>query len=295
MDTVLLRYRGRDVTAGDAASIRKFIADNPKLSRHALSRRLCELWNWRQANGHLRDMVCRSLMLALYRAGHIELPPVRWVHFNPLAKRRAPQSMLVDRSPVVGNLSSLGQLRFDQVRRSPDERLFNALMHEHHYLGYTQPVGEHIKILVHSITLNRPMACFAFSSAPRHIGARDRYIGWTPEQRKANIHLMAYNTRFLILPWVKVPHLASHLLGRMVRTLSAQWQAIYDHPVHFVETFVDRTRFAGTCYKAANWIYLGKTTGRGKADNSHKPNRTIKDVLGYALVRNFRKKLGVST
>jgi hypothetical protein len=137
----------------------------------------------------------------------------------------------------------------------------------------------------------RPVACVAWSSAPRHIGARDRYIGWTAEARRSNIRLIAYNTRFLILPWVRVEHLASHILGRMAARVSEDWQRIYGHPVYFLETFVDPARFRGTCYRAANWIFLGKTTGRGKQSNSYVPNRSIKEVLGYPLTKRFRELL----
>jgi hypothetical protein len=135
---------------------------------------------------------------------------------------------------------------------------------------------------------DRPIACFSWSSAPRHIGARDRYIGWTKQNRDKNLALMAYNSRFLILPWVQVDHLASHLLGIMARNISKDWKAIYNHPIFFLETLVDTQRFAGTCYKAANWQYLGDTTGRGKNDHTKKPNRSIKAVMGYPLSKNFR-------
>ena len=157
------------------------------------------------------------------------------------------------------------------------------------YLGYTHPVGEQLKYLVYVAA--RPVACFAWSSAPRHLGPRDRHIGWTGAARRRNIHLVAYNPRFLILPWVEVPHLASHLLGRMARMLPGEWERVYGHPVYFAETFVDRPRFAGTCYRAANWVFLGRTTGRGKASQSKRPNRSLKDVLGYALVSDFRQRL----
>jgi hypothetical protein len=176
-----------------------------------------------------------------------------------------------------------------QVRRTPEEALFNSLLQQHHYLGYVQPVGEHLKYLVHAC--GRPIACAAWSSAPRHLGSRDRYIGWSAQARLANIRLLAYNTRFLVLPWVRVPHLASHLLGRMTRALSAEWQRVYGHPIYFVETFVDPQRFAGTCYRAANWIHLGVTTGRGKNDMTKRANRPIKHVLGYALAKDFRQRL----
>jgi uncharacterized protein DUF4338 len=138
---------------------------------------------------------------------------------------------------------------------------------------------------------SRPLACLAWSSAPRHLGARDRYIGWNAEARLRNLRFIAYNTRFLILPWVTVEHLASHILGRMASRISADWQRIYGHPIYFLETFVDPERFRGTCYRAANWVLLGKTTGRGKQSNSYVPNRSIKEVLGYPLAKQFRELL----
>jgi len=137
----------------------------------------------------------------------------------------------------------------------------------------------------------RPVACLAWSSAPRHLGSRDRYIGWSAEERGRNLRFLAYNTRFLILPWVKVEHLASHILGRTASRISADWQRIYGHPIYFLETFVDPERFHGTCYRASNWVVLGKTTGRGKQCNSYVPNRSIKEVLGYPLTKQFRELL----
>ena len=175
------------------------------------------------------------------------------------------------------------------MRRTPEEALFNSLLEHHHYLGYTQPVGEHLKYLVYA--QGRPVACLAWCSAPRHRGSRDRFIGWDKQARLKNIRLLAYNTRFLILPWVTVPHLASHILGRMARTLSVDWQRIYAHPIYFVETFIDPQRFRGTCYRAADWTILGETTGRGKDAPTRQVNRSIKEVLGYALVKDFRQRL----
>lgn len=279
-------YRGRLITDADVAFIQQLIAAHPTLSRRALSHQLCAAWNWRQPNGQPRDMVCRGLMLALHRAGRIELPPLRRQPPNPLAQRAVPREIELDRSQLQGELRSLGQLRFEQVRRTVQEPLFNSLLQQHHYLGYTQPVGEHLKYLVWA--QDRPLACLAWSSAPRHLGCRDRFIGWSAETRRRNIRLLAYNLRFLILPWVQVPHLASHLLGQMARTLSADWQSVYGHPIYYLETFVDPQRFRGTCYRAANWIVVGRTTGRGKADQTHRPNRSLKEVLGYPLHRRFR-------
>jgi hypothetical protein len=281
-----LTYRGRSVTDDDMAFIAQLIAAHPKSSRRALSIKLCEAWNWVQPNGAPRDMVCRGLLLALHRAGHIELPPSRYaVRYDP-SKRHTPAPAAIDPSPLCDTLKAVRPLEFRQVRRTPDESLFNSLIEQYHYLGYTQPVGEHLKYMVYSG--DRPIACLAWSSAPRHLGCRDRFVGWSIEARRKNIRFIAYNLRYLILPWVEVPHLASHLLGHMARILSQDWERIYGHPVYFLETFVDPQRFRGTCYRAANWIVLGRTTGRGKDDQTGKPNRPIKEVLGYPLRQDFR-------
>lgn len=281
-----LRYRGRNVSEEDILYIRELITAHPGASRRTLSTKLCEAWQWRQANGALRDMVCRGLLLLLDRAGQIALPPVHYVRHNPLAKRARPLPMLINTAPIEGQLRDLQPLEFQPVRRSADEPLFNSLMEQHHYLGYEQPVGEHLKYLVWANS--RPIACLAWSSAPRHLASRDHYIGWSAEARRRNIHFLAYNTRFLILPWVRVQHLASHILGRMAARISADWQRMYGHPIYFLETFVDPERFRGTCYRAANWMLLGRTTGRGKQSNSYVPNRSIKEVLGYPLTPKFR-------
>jgi len=285
----VLKYRGRVIEPGDILSICAFIAAHPDVSRRQLSAKLCEAWNWRQANGALRDMVCRGLLLLLERAGHIELPAVRVRPNNPLSRRARPAPALIDRTPIAVPLRELRSVELAQVRRTADEGLFNSLMEEHHYLGYEQPVGEHLKYL--AIAQGRPVACLAWSSAPRHLGSRDRYIGWNVAARKRNIHLLAYNTRFLILPWVRVPHLASHILGRMAAVLSQDWEQLYGHPVYFAETFIDPGRFRGTCYRAANWQLLGVTTGRGKNDHTYQPNRPIKEVLGLPLTPRFRELL----
>jgi len=284
-----LSYRHRALTDSDVAFIRALIAEHPGVSRRELSKRLCEAWNWVQANGALRDMVCRGLMLRLHREGLIELPPVRRVPPNPLAQRSQPARVHVDTQPLQARLAEIQPLQLRQVRRTPEEALFNSLLQQFHYLGYTQPVGEHLKYLVYAC--GRPVACLAWSSAPRHLGSRDRFIGWSAQARLKNIRLLAYNTRFLILPWVVVPQLASHLLGRIARQLPGDWERLYGHPIYFLETFIDPQRFRGTCYRAANWIYLGDTTGRGKDAPTRRPNRPVKQVLGYPLSKDFRQRL----
>lgn len=285
----ILKYRGRVVTDADVAFINQLIADHPTLSRWALSKKLCEAWNWVQPNGQPRDMVCRGLMLALHRAGHIQLPEPKSAPTNPLAKRRRPALVDLDRTPLCTSLHKLGRLRFEQVRRTPQEPLFNSLIEHHHYLGYTQPVGEHLKYLVYSG--ERVVAALTYSSAAHGLTCRDQFIGWSRETRCQNRHLLAYNSRFLVPPWIRVPHLASHVLGQMARRLSADWQQLYHHGIYFLETFVDPSRHQGSCYRAANWIVLGQTFGRGHRCPTSQPNRPVKLVLGYPLNKQFRKRL----
>lgn len=283
------KYRGKGLTSEDIGFINRLIRENPDDSRWALSKKLCVAWNWVQPNGALRDMVCRSLMLQLHRAGHIQLPPQKRRVHNPLISRKRPLKLKIDQTPIDAPLSEIKPIQFCQVRRTSSEKLFNSLIEHHHYLGYCHPVGEQLKFIVYFD--QRPIACLAWSSAARHIGCRDRFIGWSAASRKKHIHLMAYNSRFLILPWVRVQSLASHILGRMAKLLSAHWQNVYHHGIYYLETFVDKDRFVGTCYKAANWVYLGDTTGRGKNDHTNKVNRSIKAVWGYPLCKDFRKYL----
>jgi hypothetical protein len=286
----VFRYRSRSLNAEDLAGLRSLIAQNPTASRRKLSSLVCEAWGWRQSNGALCDMVCRSLMLALQRAGHIELPEKRLSPHNSLAKRGKPATdFALDQSPVDGGLKALRPLTIRQVRRTAEDGLYNGLIERFHYLGYTRPVGEHLKQIV--FTDERPVACLGWSSIPWHIGPRDKFIGWSAAVRRQNLHLAAYNTRFLILPWVKVKHLASHILALAMRTISDDWRRAYNHPVYYLESFVDTERFAGTCYKAANWKCLGQTTGRGIKDKKHLVSLSRKDVLGYPLSKDFREKL----
>lgn len=289
---IVLRYRGRHIDEDQLGFLRCLIAEHPSVTRRRLSAMVCKAWDWRQANGQLSDMICRGLMLTLERGGFLRLPPKKFSPLNPLgAERKRPPFVEVDRSLISCSLNELGPLEFLQVRRTHWEALWGGLIAEHHYLGYCHPVGEQLKYLV--FAEERPVAAFGFSSAPRHLGPRDRYIGWNPPTRKANIHLIAYNTRFLVLPWVRVPHLASHLLGRVAKRIAADWHALYHHPVYFLESFVDTEHFVGTSYRAAGWVYLGLTTGRGKNDQTKKQNRSLKAVWGHPLRRDFRRQLGV--
>ena len=290
MSCTLLRYRGREIRAEDAAFIQRCITENPHWSRRRLSAELCRAWHWVQPNGTLRDMVCRSLLLQLHRTGLIELPAKRFSPPNNVGARPAPAPTLpLWERPRAGRLGELGPLEIRQVRRTTEEALFGQLMEAHHYLRYTQPVGEHLKYLVFAGA--DPLAALAWSSAPRHLAARDRFIGWPVEVRRRHLHLIAYNTRFLILPWVQVRSLASHLLGRVARRISEDWQALYAHPIHLLETFIDPARFRGSCYRAANWIGLGLTSGRGHNAPTGQRDQPRKELWVYPLSADFRRQL----
>jgi len=283
------RYRGREILSSEIAFLRELISEHPELSRYALSKKVCEAWQWKQANGELRDMVCRGLLLMLDRAGAIQLPVARCGSRNRPEGRERPEPLVPDNRPVRGSIRDLGPLEFQQVRRTPQEPLFNSLLEQYHYLRYQQPVGEHLKYLVSA--RGQAIACLAWCSAARHLVRRDRFIGWSAEARKRNLHLLAYNTRFLILPWVQVPHLASHILGRMARIVPCDWQRLYAHPVYWLETFIDPARFKGTCYRAANWLHLGSTTGRGHNARTKKCKRPVKELFGLPLTPRFRELL----
>lgn len=291
---VVFRYRGREISEVQVEFIRCMIAQHPSISRRKLSAIICEAWNWRQTNGQLSDMICRGLLLALERLGFLVLPAKKFFPHNPLgATRSRPPIVEVDRTPLRCSLKELKPLEFLQVRRTRWEPLWASVIEHHHYLGYCHPVGEQLKYLV--FAQGRLIAALGFSSAARHLGLRDRYIGWSPQGRTAHIHLIAYNTRFLLMPWVQVPHLASHVLARAAKRIAADWNTLYGHPIYYLETFVDSEHFRGTSYRAAGWVYLGLTAGRGKNDYHHTsiPNRSLKAVWGHPLRRDFRRHLGV--
>lgn len=288
MDAILT-YRKRIITQDDLCFIRKVIEEHWSEGRSAISRVLCQAWDWRQTNGQLKDVVCRGLLLQLERSMHITLPPRLRVNNNAARRRTPPAIIEVCQAPVTTPVKSLHPINLHQVRRTSKEKLFNSLIQQYHYLGYSQPVGEHLKYLAYSgDTL---LACFCFSSAPYAMDCRDSFLGWSKKARERNRDLLAYNSRYLILPWVQVPHLASHLLGRIAKTISQDWQKVYHHPIHWLETFVDTERFAGTCYKAANWTFLGLTSGRGKYNKTQKKLTSIKAMYGYPLTRNSLERL----
>ena len=282
---VEIKYHGTKLHSDDIQFINQLILTNPNASRRQISKLVCESWNWRQANGYLKDMFCRSLLLHLDRSGYIKLPPVRCRPNNPLANRKQPSTIELDKTPLY----NYEKIDIIQVRRTSDENLYDSLIEQYHYLGYVYPIGEYLKYIF--FINDRPIGCICFCSAVRHIKCRDQYIGWSKQQREANLHLIVYNTRFLILPWVSIYCLASQLLSKIAKIVPQDWERYFNHSIYYLETFVDSDRFRGTCYQAANWKYLGKTTGRGKNDQTRQVNRSLKAVWGYPLSKHFREVL----
>jgi len=284
--------QGREVGASDLDLIRALQAEHGDWGRTRLSEELCRRWEWRNGRGQAKDMAARTLLVKLERRGHIRLPERR---YKPSGRRRkiavVPVGVEEQRTPIGGPLEALRLISVSVVRAgSPDQRVFKALLEKHHYLGHRRTVGENLGYLFRD-RQGREVGCALFGSAAWKCADRDEWIGWDRRSREAKLGLMTNNTRFLILPWVRVPHLASHLLGCVARRLCTDWQEKYGHAIHAVETFVERERFRGTCYRAANWVRVGQTRGRTRNDRDRSIRATVKDVYVLALNNNFRRKL----
>jgi len=287
--TSLMVIQGRQLNAADIGLIRGLLDEHPEWGRSRLSEELCLRWEWRNAQGRLKDMAARTLLLKLERSGCIRLPKRRGPSPNGRRNRDAP---VVEHAtePIRGALRDLRPLAVSLVAAgSANLPLFNCLLARYHYLGHRNTVGENLRYLVRD-RLGRPVACLLFGSAAWKCADRDAFLGWDRGTRERNLQGLTNNTRFLVLPWVVVPHLASHVLGLIVRRIRADWQAKYGHPVHALETFVDR-RFQGTCYRAANWLRLGATRGRTRNDREHRIRAAVKDVYLYPLIPDFRREL----
>jgi hypothetical protein len=282
--------QGRAVSAADISWIRSLLVEQPAWGRTRLSAELCRRWDWRNAQGRPKDMAARTLLLKLERAGHIRLPPRQRPSSNAFRNHRAPVVPPAP-EPIGGPLRELRPLAVSIVAAgSADLRLFNGLLAAYHYLGHRNTVGENLRYLVRD-RYGRPVACALFGSAAWRCADRDAYIGWDRAARERNLQGLTNQTRFLVLPWVGVPHLASHVLGLLARRIGADWQSKYGHPVQALETFVERGRFRGSCYRAANWICVGQTRGRTRQDRQHLLQAPVKEVWVYPLQADFRKAL----
>ena len=274
---------------GNVQQIRQLLAANPNWHRTRLSLEICRLWNWQSPTGQYKDMACRSLLLKLERAGSIVLPPRQGK--LTFTSRPSYTSVPYRKEGISDSLKALIPLRITVVSlKSEDYALFNCLLSQYHYLGYRGAVGENIKYLIRDAQ-HRPLSCLLFGSAAWKTAPRDTFIGWDQKNREGNLRYLTNNMRFLILPWVRVPHLASHILSRIARRISADWQEKYGHPIHLLETFVDRSLFRGVCYRSANWILSGQTKGRTRNDRNHSIQAPIKDVYVYPLEKDFRRRL----
>lgn len=280
--------QGRKTSEEDIHFVCNLIKKNPDLNRKGLSVELSKIWNWRDTSGRLKDMACRSFMLKLHRQGRIVLPAP--LH-APVKRKKNFPGVLHLKVPIVCPLKKLLPLQIKLIIPSGKEAsLFRCLLSEYHYLDYRGPVGKNIGYLVYD-NRNRPLACMLFGAAAWRTAPRDSFIGWSFDQRGDNLGFIASNSRFLILPWVKVSYLASYLLGTISRRISEDWIRKYNHPVYLLETFVQKNRFKGTCYKAANWKYVGDTKGRTRNDRNNECKAPVKEIYIYPLVRHFRKFL----
>lgn len=256
--------------------------------RTQISKILCREWNWVQPNGRLKDMACREVLITLYRKGLIDYPDGLHDGLNKLRNKSIPL-IDVDQSPVTVKLSDLEPVTLKLARNTELEPLYNSLIQEHHYLGFCQIVGNHLKYI--AFIGDRPVACLGWGSAAWSVKSRDAYIGWNKQTKEANLHFIANNTRFLILPWIHIKCLASRLLSLNAKRISEDWLNVYNSPLCLLETFVEKNRFKGTCYRAANWICTGQTKGTSKKGNDHLYHGNIKDVFLYPLRKDFKKIL----
>ncbi len=288
MDMLPITIRKRTITEEDIPSIQAIVNGHWDKGRTHISKVLCEKWNWRQPNGHLKDMACREVLLTLKRKGIISLPPGCHNGNNKVRNQSIPV-VQIEKTPLQGKPSQFQPVQIQLVRNTPFEPLYNSLIQQHHYLGYRQIVGNHLKYM--AFIDEQPVVCLGWGSAAWSVKSRESFIQWDKPTKEKNLHLVVNNTRFLILPWIEVKFLASKVLAINARRISNDWFQIYNHHVYLLETFVEQDRFKGTCYKAANWTCVGQTKGTAKRGHDHLFHGNIKGVYLYPLRKDFRKKL----
>lgn len=288
MDIVL---RGRQITEDDLSLVQKFIHLHWSRGRKFISQEICRHWAWRQPNGALKDAACRAILLKLEAQGLVCLP-ARQTGGIGRRRKKSPATQLLllpptPPSPLEGGQALFGHVQWRIALSGAEFSLYKELMDRHHYLGWRPAVGHTLRYIAYA--QDQPVGCLGWSAATWKVAVRDHWIGWSEAVRQKNLYQIVNNTRFLVLE--RIPHLASHLLARNIRRLSMDWQRFYGYSPLLLETFVDTTRFQGTCYKAANWIYLGLTQGRGKWDRYNQHPETVKAIYSYPLCRDFRSKL----
>jgi len=279
----------REIGSTELALISELIQTVGDRGRTYLSKQLCQLWDWRLPNGRLRDIACRDLLRRLEQRGLIQLPPPLRAARRVGYKNTTSLPSTFVATPLCQSLGDFAVIEMDMVRGSPRERCYNGLIDRYHYLGYHQGTGEQLKYLV--LGDGSVLGCIGFGNAALKTAARDRHIGWDNTTRERHLVKVVNNNRFLILPHVRVPDLASHILGAVSRRIRSDWQDYYCRDIVLLETFVERGRFNGTCYQAANWRYIGQTTGRGRNDCDSKSHVPIKDIYIYPLDRRYQQLL----
>jgi len=283
-----LKVHGRMLHKSDVEGIQSLLRKHPHWGRSRVSVAVCEQWNWRRPDGQLKDIACRELLRKLETHGLLILPPRQ---SSGPKKLPVIAEMEVDRGVINCSLSAVQPIELINARScSKDEGLFNYLLKTYHYLSFSRPVGQNMKYLIRSAD-GVVLGCLLFGAAAWKCEDRDRFIGWGSTNREANVNLLTNNTRFLILPWVHTKCLASHVLSQVVRRLSVDWLERYGSEIALVETFVDRSRYLGTCYQAANWRNVGQTKGRTRQDRHTTIRVAVKDIYVYPLRRHFRDRL----
>jgi Domain of unknown function (DUF4338) len=282
--------RRRRIGPEDLKEIRRLIVEEGQQGRSHISERLCEIWNWRQANGRFRQIACRDLLRRLQSKSLIELPPMLKPARRAGYVNRLPRPELLDPMPFQAELGRVcDEIVLDLAQGVEQTRLFNRLIGAYHYLGYQQPTGAQLKYLAWH--RGEPLGCLSFGPAAFKVARRDELIGWTDCLRPERLFWLVNNDRFLILPWVQVRGLASVLLSQCLGRLRADWQAIYHHDLALAETFVERDRFTGRCYAAAHWLCVGPTRGRGRNDRFSQSALPVKSLWLYPLRQDFREIL----
>jgi hypothetical protein len=284
MAEIVFRYRSRELDAQDITFIRRLISKHYSQGRSYISRLLCEAWQWFQPNGSLKEYAARDLLLRLEEKGFIELP-ARLRPKNNLKEKSFEQVPPFLKEQIYGSAGKHAEPSL-QLTTAQEGYLWEYLVHHYHYLGVPKRVGEHLRYL--AFINGQVVACLAWASAAWKVKARDRFIGWNESTKRKNLHLIANNTRFLILPWINVKYLASKLLALSVKRISTDWEQTYAHPIYLAETFVDIARFKGTCYRAANWLELGQTKGSAKKGNDYHYHGQPKAIYLYPLHPHFR-------
>lgn len=291
MEKIVTTSRGRDITGKDVKAINKIISQYYGRGRNYISQELSRYWKWYQPNGNLKDMACREILLKLHRMDIVELPPSRRGTVNRKKHKGYIQLDLeLPPTSLEGKLSDFKDITLTLAASKKEQVRWNSLVGKYHYKGYSRIVGQSIKYI--ACYEGIPIACLGWGSGAWSLGPRDKYIGWDKALKDKNLHFIANNIRFLILPGIKIKYLASHLLSKNIKVIGRHWQDKYGHPLYLLETFVETGRFLGTSYRASNWTYLGRTKGYSKKGASHKNHKNIKDIYVYPLAKNFRERMG---